>query len=508
MSFLDRTIGIFSPVAEARRIRAKMLVGQLRAMADKTRMYEGASHGRRTKNWRAQPTSAVTETRMSLSVLRDRCRDLVRNNPWAERGVRANVSNTVGAGIVAQFSASSDRASRTIQMAWRDWAESRTCDADGKHDFYGLQALAMRTVIESGEVLIRRVVRRNSAGNLPLQIQLLEPDYLDTTKDSMMNGENRIIQGIELSPLNEIVAYWLFPEHPGSYVVSAKGFVSQRVPAADILHMFRIDRPGQIRGVPWLSPAILRLRDLDEFEDALLVRQKIAACFVAYIRDIEAGGTGDLVKDAKEKRELEKFEPGMVEMLPPGKDITFANPPPSDGASDHVRSVLRSIAAALGQTYEALTGDLTQVNYSSARIGRLEYLANINQWQWFLLIPFMCDPVASWFLEAFDLTSGLPNGVTRNWTTPRREMIDPVKETDAIKSQLRNGLISWREAIRQTGQDPDAVREEIAKSNADLDAAGIILDCDPRRRSNIGSDPGGSSASTNATGTNEAQNPP
>lgn len=503
MSFLDRTIGFFSPVAEARRLRARMLVNQLREISRGKRAYEGSSVGRRTKNWRTPSTSAVTETRMSLHLLRDRCRDLVRNNPWAERGIRANVSNTVGTGIMAQFIAGEAAQSQRIEAAWRAWAETKACDVEGRHDFYGLQALAMRSIVESGEVLVRRVNRKASNGTVPLKIQVLEPDYLDASKDSIMNGDNRIIQGVEISPRDEVVAYWLFPEHPGSYSVSSKGFASQRVAASEVLHIFRSDRPGQIRGVPWLAPAILRLRDLDEFEDALLVRQKIAACFVAYIRDIEAGGTGDLVADEKEKRELEKFEPGMVEMLPPGKDISFANPPPSDGASDHVRSVLRSVAAALGQTYEALTGDLTQVNYSSARIGRLEYYGSISQWQWFMLIPGVCDPVARWFLQAVDLVEGVPDGVSVAWTTPRREMIDPTKETEALKNQLRNGLLSWREAIRQTGQDPDAVREDIARSNAELDAAEIVLDCDPRQRSASGSDPGKAGLSPGKSASND-----
>jgi lambda family phage portal protein len=483
MSRLDSLIGFFSPETEARRIRARMLVDQLRPIAAKgRRAYEGGSKRGRTAGWTTAPTSANAALSYSLQTLRDRSRDLVRNNPWAERAVRIIESNTVGAGIIPQARSKSKTRDRAVQDLWREWGETPACDADGIHDFYGLQGLAMRTIAKSGGVLVRRIWKGKDSGlPVPLQLRVMEPDYIDTARDGATQDGGRIIQGIELDKNEKIVAFWLFPQHPGDRIAFMKGYQSERVPASEILYSFRVDRPGQVHGVPWGAPALIRMKDLDDLEDANLMRAKVAACFAAFVKDTDGADDATSSNDATVQA-YSKIEPGAIELLAPGRDITFANPPPMQALDGSMRTYLRSIAAAFGITYEQLTGDFSQVNFSSARLGWIELGRNVDCWRWKMLIPSFCAPAWGWFIEAAELV-GLAKGPhPATWTAPRREMIDPAKETEGTVAQVTAGLMSLSEAIREQGRDPDETLGELGDDYKKVDKLGLKLTTDLRAK--------------------------
>jgi lambda family phage portal protein len=372
MNWLDRAIGAVAPGAALRRARLRQALGHL------TRAYEGARTGRRTEGWVAAGTSANAEIGPALARLRERSRDLVRNNPYATKAVHALVSNLVGTGIVPRARSSRQRLVKAADGLWQAFAE--TADADGLTDLYGLQALVARTLAESGEVLVRLRDRRVEDGlPVPLQLQLLEPDHLDTGKTGELADGGFVLQGVEFEPLGRRRAYWLFPVHPGEVASFARGrLASQRVEASRVLHLFERLRPGQVRGVPWFAPAIVKLRDLDEYDDAELVRKKIEACFAAFVTgDEEAATLGASTIDA-EGRRIERFEPGMIEYLPSGRDVRFATPSSSGGYAEYMRVQLHAIAAGVGLTYELLTGDLSQVNYSSTRAMSVTRLRGIT----------------------------------------------------------------------------------------------------------------------------------
>jgi len=222
MTWFERSIATVSPRWHLRRLRARM-AAELTA-----RHYEAASPGRRTQGWRRGIQDANTAAMSALEPLRAVARDLVRNNPYAEAALATIVDHTVGWGIKPS----------TEPETWRRWAESTACDADGRHDFYGLQKLVLRTVAESGECLVRGRLRRPEDNlPIPLQLQILEPDYLDTFKDvpQLPNG-GRIVQGVEFDILGRRVAYWLFRDHPGSGALGS--FSSQRVSAEFIQQVF------------------------------------------------------------------------------------------------------------------------------------------------------------------------------------------------------------------------------------------------------------------------------
>lgn len=478
---IDQVVSYFSPEAGARRAKARAiehLVGE--RLTGGRRKYEGASSGRRTDGWFTLSTSANAETRGQISKLRDRSRDLVRNNPYAAKAIEVIEGNVIGTGIMAQVKDKSKARADRFQNAWKEWAETTACDVYGCHNFYGIEALAMRSIAESGEVLIRRVFTRDQT--IPIKLQILEPDHLDSTKDGKTSQPGFAAQGVQFNDFGQVTGYWIFPVHPGDQGAAASGrggLKSFFVPASDVRHIYRIDRPGQARGVPWAAGVIIRMQDLDEFIDATIVKQKVSAAFAAFIREPD-GFQQD--GDGNQTSISEKMEPGAIEILPPGKDIVFPTMPTTNDFGGFTSEVLHSIAAGFGVTFESLTGDYSKVNFSSGRMGWLEFHRNVEKWRWQMIIPRLCDPVFQWFLEGAliaGVDSVAPTGVV--WTPPRREMIDPSGEYSSMVTAIRAGLSTQSETLRSLGFDPDEVFEEIAEDNKKADKLGLILDSDPRK---------------------------
>jgi len=470
LTWLDATIGWLSP----RRALARAFA---RSQLSSYRTFEAASKGRRTAGWKTSESSVNAETLASLPILRSRSRHLVQNNAYAARGVSGIVGNTIGPGIIPQaLHPTMPKMASKADELWKKWGDTTLCDFDGQHDFYGLQALVLKTVVQAGECLVRRT-RRNSKTPLPIpmQLQVLEPDFIDSSKEMKGKSGTVIVQGIEFNAQGERVAYWLFPEHPGE--ASSTRLESVRVPAVDILHIYRVDRPGQVRGIPWFAPVILNLRDLDEFEDAELTRRKIASCFAGFIHDVEGA---DLASKATQPL-IDKIEPGTIEILPPGKNITFASPQPVIGYAEYTSQILHKIAVGLGVTYEVLTSDLKETNYSSARMGYLEMHRNVVSWRTQILLPRLCNPVWGWFIEAALVAGVNVAGCEAAWTAPKRDMIDPVKDISAEKDAVRAGFKSRSEVVRSFGFDPEKVTAEVHADNRKADELGLVFDTDARK---------------------------
>jgi lambda family phage portal protein len=487
MNFVDRALLEVAPRWTLNRLKARV------AAASMARYFEAAQPGRRTKGWRRTRGDANAVNGPAISILREHARDLERNNPWAKRGLQIIANNMVGWGIAATpvKGSAGARSLKNAKKVWESWAETTECDFYGLRDIYGLQKLASRAVARDGEVLIRR--RRRPAREqltIPIQLQVLEADFIDTLKDQQRteNG-NRIIQGIEYDSEGRRVAYWLYEEHPGSVRAFGSGASllgrSKRIAADDIIHVYEITRPGQVRGISWFAPVIVSLKDHDEYEDATLLRQKIAACFSAFVTDLEGGGAS-VGTEKSEDGMTEQLEPGMIVNLPIGKDIKFSEPPTVSEHDSFSNSVLRKIAAGLGVTVEDLTGNYQRMPFSAARMSRLSHWANVHDWQWMMLIPQMCDPVWRWAMEAAVIAGEIKEIPRAKHTPPRMPMIEPDKEGLAFMRLVRAGAMTFDEMVRLMGEDPDAHWEEYAENLTMLDEKGIILDSDARHTSQTG----------------------
>jgi len=464
VGWLDNVIGWISPEAGLRRER-------MRQALEMARSYEGARHGRRTAGWSSGSGSANAEIGPSLTTLRNRSRQLIRDNSYAARAIEAHVSSAIGTGIVGKY------AERLPSGLYAKWCEQ--CDADGGLDFYGLQALAARGEYESGEVFIQRIFPESNRGlEIPLQLRVLESDFLDSTKTERLSNGNFVITGVEHDASGQRVAYWFFDSHPGEVIaLTGFGLKSRRVPADQVIHLYVRKRPQQVRGVPRLAAAMMRLRDLDEYEEAELVRKKIESCFAAFVTTSDDRQTlANQVTTTPSGPRIETVSPGMINYLRPGESVEFGAPSGADN-SQYVMNQLYAIAAGAGVTFEQLTGNYSRATFSSVRAGVVEYRQMVEAYRWLTFIPLVCRRVAMWFNEA-----AMRAGRTRTldyvpkWTPPTWAWVDPLKDVQAKKEEISGGLITWSEAVRERGYDPDEMRQEMKTEREQLAEDGITLD--------------------------------
>lgn len=463
--------------------------GLARAAARKAlRGFEAADRGRRTSGWRTHSTDADSEIRQGQRLLRDRARAMRRDNPYAERGVSAIGTNVVGYGIVPDPKGRTRQKKRALEL-WQRWAETTACDSETMCNIYGIQLLAMTTVVESGEVLIRR--KWTPGKNiLNFQLQIFEPDYLDNSRDTTNTDGSYTQDGISFNASGEKIGYWLFPRHPGSSGrVPMMLHESTLIPAEDIIHMFFRKRPGQMRGYTWLAPVMLRMRNFDEMEDAVIEQAKIAACYAAFIHaDSDNSLPGS---PAGDRQDWDHLEPGAINRLSENENITFGTPPTFNGYEAYSKQSLRATAVGLGIPYEVLTGDLAGVSFTSGRMGWLEFGRNIDVWRWQMIIPQLCDRVWAWFNEAAMLSAGgFAEPIACGWVAPRRDLIDPIKELQAYKDEMRLGGLSYSGMLKERGiNDTDAHVAQITDDNKLLDENELTFDGDPRKVMLAGSAP-------------------
>lgn len=442
------------------------------------RHFEAALHGPRAEKWYRRNKGPVADNMTGLSKLRGFSRDLVRNNPYAQRAVNIIAKNTVGTGIVPIFKGSKDKA---IAKKWQAWAGKKVCDFNDLMSFYGIQEQVMRAVAESGDALLLR--RWDPDNPMGFEIQVLESDYLDETVTRAEQNGGFVLQGVAFNARGKRIGYYLHEQHPGEvrYNYSAKtGTQSRFIPVSEVIHVFEVLRPGQVRGIPMGVSAFIKLKDFDEFQDAQLYKQKVAACFVMVVTDSGPMFNGKKVNPT-DYDPVERLTPGMVEYLPTGKDVKFSQPPTTEGTGEFATNVLRSIAVGYNVTYEALTNDYSKVNFSSGRMGWLEFARNVQSWQDNIMITMLCDGVYDWFRDGLRIMGGYSENLNVTWTTPRREMIDPKKEGDALEALVKAGFMSHQERIRLQGYDPDDVYAEIAQDMAKAKELNAMFSVDVRK---------------------------
>ncbi|MCG0577048.1 phage portal protein [Burkholderia cenocepacia] len=452
-NILDKLISAVSPVWGARRMQARVAL-------DAVRGFDGAKRGPRAAGWRASGASANAELAPALATLRNRSRDLVRNNGYIKHALNVKVANLIGTGIRAKFD------NKALQKLWKSWVKQ--CDAAGLLDFNGIQAQCYRAMDEAGEVFIRFRTRLPDDGlEVPLQLQVLEAEYLDSTKTGPSDNGGFVITGVQFDAIGRRVGYWFFDRHPGEIALVPRDMQSHFVPASEVIHLFdAIKRPGSVRGFPEFSTSIWKVRDLDEYQDAELVRKKIEACFAAFVKTNDEGyqpGRPVAVAGAKaDAPRVEALSPGMIEYLRSGEEIQFAAPAASDGYEEHVRIELRAIAAGCDITYEQLTGDYSQVNFTSGRMGKMEFKRIMEQRQWLIVIPMLCERVAMRFVSTAFL-AGKTKLATCDvtWTPERIEFIDPAREANGLIALIEARLKSRKQGIRELGDDPEEVDDEI-----------------------------------------------
>lgn len=474
---MDAALSTVAPRAAAKRYAARVAISNLR------RDYDAAGRGRGTAGWKTGATAADAEIAADGPLLRHRMRDLVRNNPMAAQAVQVLVNNIVGTGIRPRAATGDAGLNKQVDALWKRWAAG--CDQHGHTDFHGILGLAVREMIEGGDVFaIRRNVRATNAREVPLRIELREADHLDAGRfDSRADGA-RISQGIEYDQGGRRAAYWMFADHPGdTSPVFARRLESTRLPADCVAHLFERQRV-QSRGVPWGTPAMRAIRDVDDWQQAELVRKRTEACLVGIVfgADEDQQSIAPVVEDAAGNR-IEQFEPGLIAYARGGKDIKFNQPASTAGVYEWHRVQLHIIAAGFRVPYALMTGDLSQTSFSSSRVGLNEFRRMVEQLQWQTIIPMFCAPIWRWFIDAAVMAGLLPENIDIpvEWGPPKFESVNPLQDAQADLLEVRAGFSTLPQQIARRGYDPDEVIAEWAGFAAKSDAAGLVFDSDPRK---------------------------
>lgn len=476
---MDRALSALAPRAAAKRYAARISISNLR------RGYEGAQKGRHTDGWKTSSTAADAEIGGAGGILRDRMRDLVRNNALAAQAVQVLVNNIVGYGIRPRAASGNKALNRKIDRLFAQW--SKVSDAHGHTNFYGLQALAVREMIEGGDLFaVKRPVRK-SPGGVPLRIELREADHLDASKFLEEYEGRRIKQGIEYDRAGRREAYWMFPDHPGDVSLAfSRRTDSVRVPVDMVAHLFERQRV-QSRGVPWGTPALTALRDLGDWQIAEMVRKKTESCLVGIVfgDDQELSATPTIKDD--QGRTIEQFEPGLIAYAAGGKDIKFNQPSATPGIREWNRVQMHLISAGFRVPYALMTGDLSQANFSSSRAGLNEFRRMVEQVQRQIVIPMFCERIWAWFIDAA-YTAGLISSadVPAEWAPPKFESVNPWQDAQTDLLEVRAGFATVPQMTAKRGYDWRSNIAEQAEFVAESDAAELVFSSDPRKVTDAG----------------------
>ena len=463
------------------------------------RGYDAAQVNRRTSSFRRGLGSANAEISRSLPILRERSREFVRNSWIGPRALDILTAHVIGTDLTVRFDTGSARDDRLAQSLWDQWCGH--ADIQGEGNFISEIALAFRSTLEGGDSIIRmRSLRRSEMDGrrVPLALHVGEGDLIDHERDrlSLSMQAPRARLGVELGADDRRLGYWLHdmaPGEPGRAI--AGGLTSKLVTRADVVHLYRRIRPGQVRGVPVFAPVLLHARDFADLMDALVVKERMQANIGIFIESGDQAGplpkeatTGAASGPASGLDEI-GMRPGMVARLKAGEKLQSFVPAGNSSFEPVAIAALQGIAAGVGATYDQITGDLRQANYSSLRAGKIEFRRLVADMQWNMLEPQVLGRITDRWVQMAILANELPrraHGWRRRYVMPAHEPIDPKKDLEADIAAVRSGRMSPQDFIGAWGRDWREVVEEWSTFLAEIDARGLVFDLDPRRRTSAG----------------------
>jgi len=470
MNFIDKAIEVISPEWAYKRAVFK----------EAARAYDAGQIDRFSDTWTPINMDTENADKVQRDLIKARARSLENNSDMAESAIGSIVRNSVGIGIRPQARTPDAKINKTLESLWKEWTKQENCDITGQQTFEEIQAMLLRRKVVDGEILIRKVYDKKA--KIPLKIQVIKPDLLDSYLLTAPKTNRIIRSGIELDDYLKPVAYWIQRKSPDGYIT----YESDRIPSDQILHLWLKKHPDQIRGVSELVTSIQRIKDTDEYMRAETIAAKIAACFSVFITKNLPTGPSTVGRQTvdKEGKKLESIRPGMIHRLNPGETITTANPSRSiTSAKDFMKVQQQLCGAGLGLSYELVSRDFSNANFSSARQGHLEDRRTFLPIQGYL-ISHCCRPIWEAFVDAVVLAGlvKIPGYwankdlyLAADWITPGWAWIDPTKEANADVTLMQNGGMTLAQWCAGRGDDWEAQLEQMAKEKEYAENLGLDL---------------------------------
>jgi lambda family phage portal protein len=483
--------------------------------------FKGGQVTRLNADWTAAIISPEQKVRLTLRIMRERCRNLANNNDYAARFLNKAKENVIGSnGIGLEISLDETKIpnakelSERIETAWTRWCEvrrGRGPTVDGKHSFIDASQLWIVSKLQDGEVFARKI-KGFPYNDARFAVQFLDADQIDVNWNKFRQvtdqGQigNEIRMGVELDQWRRPVAYHAFDMHPAETPSTMRRV---RIPAEEIEHAFTFKFVNQTRGVPWMHSAMSRLNMLGQYEEAELVAARLAASKMAalqtpsgdeYVAPPAAGVDGSM--EAKMGRKEIQVGPGELWELPVGyevKPIDWNHP--NVAFSEFMKAMLRGAAAGINMSYASLTGDLREVNFSSIRQGMLDEREGWKVLQTFAVEHWYKPVFSAWLPMAItsgllDLPPNIPLDLIEDaavWTPRGWDWVDPKKDVDADIAAIRSAQGTLKASAAKRGLDWKEILDQRAKEIAYAQELGVPLDFTTSGSGGVEGDPGGES---------------
>lgn len=464
VNILDKIISWFSPRAGAERIAWRL----------SQRNYDAGGFGRINNNWHAANMPGEATDAGYRDIIRARARDLERNADTFESIIRAWVRNVVGDGYRLQAQTPDAELNLAIEALWKQWQRPRNCDALGQLSLTEMVRMIVRRMRVDGGILILKV--NTPGGVVPLALQLLEVDRLDTTV--MDYGGNAVIGGVEINQYGKPVAYHIKSINQFGLETGER----QRIDAQRIIYLANRTRPSQVREMSPSANIIERIRDINEYIEAVSIKERVAACLSVFVKKVSPSSFGRMNEqpaDPATGYDTTTLAPGTIRNLQPGEDIQVVSPPnTASNAAEMLRTQQRMAGSGQGLSYEAVSRDMSQVNYSSARQGLLEDIREYRVEQQYLIDHFYYEIYTEFLISAV-VSGALPIDQGEFWGNKADYIahtfipsgwswIDPLKEANANQVALNTGQTTLARICAGNGAD---WREELKQRAAEIEYA-------------------------------------
>lgn len=481
LNVLDQVISWISPAAGYKR-------EAFRQGLDQMRNYDAAGYDRLNANWRVMNESAEMTDRFSRETVKARARDLERNSDIMNSVVGAYKRNIFGGSYRLRANTGDENLDKDIEKYWKIWCKKQNCDVTGTQSFNSMMRMAIqRKKIDGGIIFLKRYI---SGGLIPFKLQALEVDELDNTTIAAKTNGNKVVGGIEYNSFNKPVGYYIRQYSIDGLTITEPVYID----AKDVIFLYTKTRPSQIREMSDMSPTITRIRDTNEFMRAVSVKERILSCLAVFIkREYPGSGNGHGRGYSAPNMETYNYQgktiaPGMIQYLNPGDDALTVNPSgQATDATAYIKQELRLVGAGQGLSYETVSRDMSESNYSSARQGMIEdemtYADDTE-----LLLEVM-DEIYETFVISLVLAGKIKipafwenkdEYLDHSWIHAPKRWIDPLKEANANRIALATGQKTWADIVAENGRDWREQVDEIAEImkygvEKGIDMGGIIF---------------------------------
>lgn len=443
--------------------------------------YQAGVIDRLTASFGAASKSADSEILASLSVMRARSRTLSQNNVYMRKFLGALKVNIIGdegiklQSVVRDANGNFDKeANNAIEQSWADYCSDGVCDVTGEYSMNEIYSLALESAARDGDVFLR-IVRGWKENKYRFAVQLIENDYLDEKYNRELPNKNKIIMGVEKDAWGRRVNYHFLTRHPGDYYYGGSNY--NVIPASDIIPLFMSERAGQTRGVPWSYAAMIMLNNIGAFAETAIIAARCGAAKMGFYKTSDDGDLSKIATGVSDDGDfIDEVEPGVFTKLPVGWDFKEFNPDyPRGEFSEFNKAMLKGAASGLLMAYSSISSDLSDVNFSSIRSGKLEERDIYKFLQkWFIRkIPNKIFP--QW-LDVALMTGRLKLPYAKfekfnnpTWQARGFEWVDPKKDIEAEMLAINFGLKTRSEVVASRGKDLRDVFEQL-KREQDLAA--------------------------------------